>query len=123
VVFAGADDLLAHYEIGCEVWQGKERSGVERSGDLTMKGLARQSRNQIRKKIFTTKDTKSTKLGVLIIRTFVSFVIFVVWPDLQKRRQRIKPTANLCEHSTSLEFLFHFAFLLVFFPPMLMLSL
>jgi len=27
---------------------------------------------------FTTKDTKSTKFGVLILRTIVSFVLFVV---------------------------------------------
>jgi len=27
---------------------------------------------------FTTKDTKSTKFGVLIIQNFASFVLFVV---------------------------------------------
>jgi hypothetical protein len=32
-------------------------------GGKTTKGLAWQSRSQIRMKVFTTKDTKSTKFG------------------------------------------------------------
>jgi hypothetical protein len=34
---------------------------------------------------FTTKDTKSTKCGIFILRTFVSFVIFVVRLDFTSR--------------------------------------
>jgi hypothetical protein len=55
-VCCGDCDLLAHYEIGCEDWQGKDKAK-----DRATKGVAWQSRNQIRKKFFTTKDPKSTK--------------------------------------------------------------
>ena len=48
---------------------------------FTTKGLARLRRNQIGKKMFTTKDTKITKLGSLKYpKPFVSFVNFVVRP-------------------------------------------
>jgi len=47
-------------------------------GELTTKGAVRQSLDQIRKKVFTTKDTKSTKFGVLIIRTLRVLCIAVV---------------------------------------------
>jgi len=42
---------------------------VSKNSLFTTKLLVRQSRNQIRKKVFTKRDTKSTKFGVLIIRT------------------------------------------------------
>src|SRR5262245_24592400 len=46
---------------------------------LTTKILARQSRNQIRKRIFTTKDAKSTKFeSIKKNESFVAFVRFVV---------------------------------------------
>ena len=46
--------------------------------DLTAKYPPRRSRNQIGKKIFSTKDSKITKFGVLIIRTLRVLRITIV---------------------------------------------
>jgi hypothetical protein len=66
---------------------------------FTTKGLVRPSRNQIRKQVFTTKDTKSTKFGlspegfrpqggVLIIRNLRVLRAFVVKLYYRSRHDR-----------------------------------